>query len=132
MFTMQAPYPGPQTTTLMPNPEFGDGENLVAEVSKKIAMDGTLYSYVKRKGRRKLQWTFSLSRNKGLEVRAFIQSYFASKILVTDHNNRKWTGHFVNNPFEFETDRRSAPAIAPMPRGERQRITIEFEGEEIT
>lgn len=132
MFTLQAPHPGLQTTTVMPSPEFGDSENLVAEVSAKRAMDGTLYTYVKRKGRRRLQWTFGLSRNKGLEVRAFIQSYFASKIMVTDHNGRKWVGYFVNNPFEFDTDRRSAPAIAPMPRGERQRITLEFEGDEVT
>jgi hypothetical protein len=132
MFTLQAPYPGLQTTTVMPSPEFGDSENLVNEVSVRHAMDGTLYSYVKRKGRRRLQWSFRLSRNKGLEVRAFIQAYFASKILVTDHNDRKWVGNFTNNPFEFDTDARAAPAIPPMPRGERQRITIEFEGEEIT
>jgi hypothetical protein len=132
MFMLQAPYPGLQTSTVIPNPDFGDGENLAVELNKKHAMDGTLFTYVKRKGRRKLSWTFSLTRNKGLELRAFIQSYFASKLLVTDHNDRRWVGLLVNNPFEFETDRRSAPAIAPMPRGERQRITIEFEGEEIT
>jgi len=132
MFMLQAPYPGLQTTTVMPSPEFGDGENLVVVVDKKHAMDGTLYTYVKRGDRRKLSWTFGLTRNKGLELRAFIMSYFASKILATDHNGRKWVGNFLNNPFEFETDRRSAPAIAPMPRGERQRITIEFEGEEVT
>ena len=128
MFTLQAPYPGLQTSTVMPNPDLGDSENLVAEVNKKHSMDGTLYTYVKRKGRRKLHWTFALSRNKGLEVRAFLQAYFASKILITDHNARRWVGHFTNNPFEFESDRRAAPAIAPMPRGERQRITLEFEG----
>ena len=132
MFTLQAPHPGLQTSVVLPNPEWGDSENLVAEVNKKHAMDGTLFTYVKRKGRRKLSWTFGLSRNKGLELRAFLQSYFASKVQVTDHNERVWIGHFVNNPFEFETDRRAAPAIAPLPRGERQRITIEFEGEEIT
>ncbi len=132
MFMLQAPHPGLQTTTVMPSPEFGDGENLVVVVDKKHAMDGTLYTYVKRNSRRKLSWTFGLTRNKGLELREFILSYFASKILVTDHNGRRWAGNFLNNPFEFETDRRSAPAIAPMPRGERQRITIEFEGEEVT
>lgn len=132
MFTLQAPYPGLQTSTVMPNPEFGDSEHLVVEVNKKRAMDGTMYTYIKRKGRRQLQWTFGLTRNKGLEVRAFIQSYFASKVLVTDHNGRQWAGNFVSNPFEFDTDRRSAPAIAPMPRGERQRITLVFEGVEIT
>jgi len=132
MFTFQAPYPGLQTTSLLPNPKFGDSENLTDEVSTKRACDGTLYTYVKRKERRKLSWTFRLTRNKGLEVRAFIQSYFASKVLVTDHNGRKWVGNFTNNPFEFETNRRAAPAITPMPRGESPRITIEFEGEEIT
>jgi len=130
MFQLQGPLPGVQTTSLLPNPEFGDGENLVAQVSTKRAMDGTLYTYVKRKQRRRLQWTFQLTRNKGLELRAFIQSYFASRIRVTDHHGRVWVGNFVNNPFEFETDRRAAPAIAPMPRGERQVITLEFEGEE--
>jgi hypothetical protein len=132
MFMLQAPYPGLQTSTVMPSPEFGDSENLVVEIDKKHALDGTLFTYVKRKGRRKLQWTFGLTRNKGLELRAFLQSYFASRVLVTDHNERRWAGYFVNNPFEFDTDRRSAPAISPMPRGERQRITLVFEGEEIT
>ena len=131
MFKMQAPYPGVQTSTVMPSPDFGDSENLIIEVDKKLAMDGTMFTYVKRKGRRKLQWTFSLTRNKGMEVRAFIYSYHSSAILITDHNDRKWFGYFTSNPFEFETDKRAAPAIHPMPRGEGQMISIEFEGEEI-
>lgn len=130
MFTLQAPHPGLQTTTIMPNPTFGDGESLRAEVTIKRTMDGTRYTYVKRKGGRKLQWTFRLTRNKGLEVRAFIQSYFASSVKVTDHTGRIWIGKFVNNPFEFATPSRAAPAITPMPRGETQTITIEFEGDE--
>ena len=130
MFTFEAPYPGVVTTSILPNPKFGDGENLKVSVTTKRAMDGTRYTYVKRKGGRKLQWTFKLTRNKGLELRAFIQSYFASKIKVTDHNDRVWVGHFVINPFEFDTPSRAAPAITPMPRGENQVITLEFEGEE--
>jgi len=130
MFTFEAPYPGVVTTSILPNPKFGDGENLKVSVTTKRAMDGTRYTYVKRKGGRKLQWTFKLTRNKGLELRAFIQSYFASQIKVTDHNDRVWVGHFVINPFEFDTPSRAAPAITPMPRGENQVITLEFEGEE--
>jgi len=130
MFTLQAPYPSLQTTSILPNPVFGDAENLRVSVSMKHTMDGTRYTYVKRKGGRKLQWTFKLTRNKSLELRAFIQSYFASKIRVIDHNDRVWVGHLVNNPFEWSTDNRAAPAITPMPRGESQTITLEFEGEE--
>lgn len=131
MFRLQAPYPPLQTTTLLPNPEFGDGENLAVSVTVKRAMNGTVRTYVKRKdGRHKFQWTFVLTRNKALELRAFIQAYFASKVKITDHNGRVWIGNLINNPFEFDSPRRAAPPIAPMPRGEAQTITLEFEGVE--
>jgi hypothetical protein len=130
MFTIQAPYPKLQTTTLLPNPQFSDSEGSMLSVSRKRAMDGTRYSYVKRKGATRLMWPFHLTRNKGLELRAFIQSYFASVIRVTDHNGRTWVGHFINNPFEFDTPESARPAIAPLPRGELQAIQIEFEGVE--
>lgn len=131
MFEISAPYPGLQTTSLLPNPEFSDTEALTDSVSLKRAVDGTLYTYVKTKGgRRKMTWTFRLTRNKGLELRAFLKSYFASKVYVVDHNARKWVGHFTNNPFEFTTDRKSGPAIQDWPRGESQTVTLEFEGVE--
>lgn len=131
MFQFAAPYPALQTTTLLPSPQFGDQEGLLDTVTRKTAADGTRYTYVKRRnGRRKLKWTFWLTRNKGLELRAFIQSYFASRVLATDHNNRVWVGNFTNNPFEFDTPEAAMPAIPPMPRGERMVIDIEFEGTE--
>jgi hypothetical protein len=91
-------------------------------------MDGTRYTYVKRKNRRKLLWSFRLTRNKGLELRAFIYAYFASQIVITDHLDRVWRGHIVGNPFEFNTSDKAGPAINPMPRGETQTIELEFEG----
>jgi len=131
MFTLAAPYPMLQTTTLLPNPQFSNQEGLTATVTRKPAMDGTRYTYVKRKGdRRKLKWTFRLVRNKGLELRAFLFAYFASTVKVIDHDGRVWVGNFTNNPFEFETTARAAPAIAPMPLGESQMIDLEFEGVE--
>ena len=130
MFRLQAPYPALQTTTVLPHPQLGGGENLMVEVAAKRAMDGTLYTYVKRKGRHRLLWIFRLTRNKVLELRAFIQSYFASTIKVKDHTDRVWLGNLVNNPFEFDTAARAALAIPPMPRGEAVLITLEFEGVE--
>jgi hypothetical protein len=127
---MEAPYPMLQTLTVMPNPQFSDQETNLNTVTRKLAMDGTRYTYVKRRTRRKLLWSFRLSRNKALEVRAFFMSYFASKIRITDHRGRVWLGYFTSNPFEFDTPERAAPAISPMPRGESQTIDIEFEGEE--
>ena len=125
---MQAPYPLLQTTSLLPNPKFSDSEALAVTVSRKTAIDGTRYTYIKRKGRRALKWSFKLSRNKALELRAFIQCYFASPIRIIDHDGRVWLGNFVGNPFEFDTSERAAPAIAPMPRGEGVHIEISFEG----
>ena len=131
MFQLSAPYPLLQTTTLLPNPQFSDSEALMVVVNRRTAMDGTRYTYVKRKdNRRKLLWTFRLTRNKALELRAFVYAYFASKVKVIDHNNRVWVGNFTNNPFEFDTPERSAPAISPMPRGEAQVIELAFEGVE--
>jgi hypothetical protein len=130
MFTLEAPYPSIATTVLLRNPQFSDGEGLAVAITRKLAMDGTRYVYVKNKGRRVLKWSFKLTRNKALELRAFIQSYFAKQIKVTNHNDRVWVGHFTNNPFEFDTFERAGPAINPMPRGENVRIEIQFEGVE--
>lgn len=130
MFSFQAPYPLIQTTSVLPNPHFSDGEGLSVSVSRQMAMDGTKYVYVKTKERRTLKWSFKLTRNKAMELRAFIQCYFASKIRITDHNNRVWVGYFVNNPFEFDTVSHAGPAISPMPRGESVAFDLQFEGEE--
>jgi len=129
-FQLEAPYPGIQTTSILANPQFSNGEGLADSVASKRATDGTLYTYVKRRnGRRKLNWTFLLVRPKALELRAFLTSYFASDVRVTDHSGRVWIGNFTNNPFEFTTDRRAAPDRGDL-RGELQTITLEFEGVE--
>jgi hypothetical protein len=118
-----------QTVTLLPSPQFGDGVALLDTVTRKLAMDGTLYTYVKRRaGRRKLTWQFKLSRNKALELAAFIRAYFASQVMVVDHLARVWVGNFTSNPFEFDTTDMARPAIAPLPRGEMVDINLEFEG----
>lgn len=131
MFLFEAPMPAVEASIFLPNPAFGDNESLTDSVQVKRAMDGTLYSYIKTKnGRRRLQWSFRMTRNRALQLRQFILTYAASQIRVTDHNNRVWVGYFTINPFEFNTPQRAAPAISPMPRGETQEITIEFEGVE--
>ena len=129
MFTLQAPYPAIQTTSLLPNPKFSDTEALTETLQLKIAMNGTLRTYIKTKGvREKLQWNFRLTRNKALEVQAFMRSYHASKVKVTDHNDRVWIGNFTNNPVELDTVSRAAPAVQTLPRGEYVEFTLEFEG----
>ncbi len=125
MLKLEAPYPAIQTTSFFPNPQLGDSENLTDEVITKRAMEGTLYTYVKTKNsRRRLVMEFIMGRMKALELKAFIRSYFASKMRLTDHLDRIWIGNLVNDPFEFST-----PGLAKEYAGRvKQTITLEFEG----
>lgn len=107
-----------QTTTVLPNPEFSDSEALTGEVAIKRTVNGETYTYVKSKNnRRRLLFRFRLTRPKSLELKAFIIAYFSSPITLIDHEEQKWFGNILNNPFEFE-------ALT----GEEQNITLEFEG----
>ena len=58
MIVLQAPHSLIQTTTILPDPEWNDGEGIMSTMSLNSAEDGTLYSYVKRTDRRKLGYTF--------------------------------------------------------------------------
>ncbi len=114
---LQAPYPLVQTTTLLPDPDFSDSEGSVDEVAQKRSMTGILRTSVKTKNnRRRLTMSFTLARLKGLELRAFIQAYFYSKIRLTDHLDQVWIGNFTDNPFSFESNK------------EMQNIQLTFEG----
>ncbi len=124
MFILRAPYPYVTTTTVMPSPRWSDSKALGAIVNRMRAMDGTLYTYVNSKnGRRIYQWSFELARNKALELREFLDSYFSYKIQITDHNDDVLIGYIRNNPFDFEGLGRAAG----WPGDETMTITLEFE-----
>lgn len=107
-----------QTTTILPNPQWNDSENLTVNIITKRAMNGNLYTYVKTKNeRRKLLMRFELTRQKAMELRAFIRVYYQSKIRLTDHEGQTWIVNFMNNPFEFSTSSM-----------EWKNIQLEFEG----
>lgn len=112
-----APYPTVQTISKFPNPELSDSERNTATVNF-IRTEDALYSYVKKKGgRRHIQMRFTLTRSKALEMRAFVDSYFASVIELTDVEGVRWVGNIMTNPNEFETIGRGL-----------QSLTLDFEG----
>jgi hypothetical protein len=122
---LSAPYPLVVTTTLLPNPQLGDSEALSDTVAIRRAMDGTMYSYVKRGLRRKLLFDFDLSRMKALELEAFVRAYQASKVLLVDHLSQSWVGHLTGNPVELEGTKRALKSFG----NERMSVRLEFEGE---
>jgi len=130
-FTLQAPYPSIQTTSVLPNPTFGNSEGVVQSQNIKRSIDGTVRTYIKRAGRRKMAWSFVLTRNKAVELREFAHSYHASKILAEDHDGRRYAGYIMNNPLEITSLGRAAPGRQNL-NGEHWEVTIEFEGIPVT
>lgn len=127
-FTLVAPIPLTETTTVLPNPNFGDQEGATGELNILRTVKGGRRTYVISKDRRKLRWDFTLSRNKALELFEFYRSYNAERISIEDHNERRWVGVITNNPFEIQMDRRGLPTRQNWPVGELCAVTIEFEG----
>ena len=137
-FRLLSPVPLIETETVLPNPTFGDSENPTVELSILRTINGNRRTYVKTKTsqlpvttigpRRRLSWTFRLTRNKALEVFEFYRAYNSQPIFINDHNNRGWVGWIINNPFEIEMSRRGTPTVQGWPTGETCQVTIEFEG----
>ena len=112
---ISAPYPLLQTTSILPSPEFSNQEGLRVELDTHRAIDGTVRTYVKKKfrQRRRLFWTFRLTRNKAIELREFLLSYHSSEFLVDDHEGRRWRAYVLNNPVEITMAKKAGPARAP-------------------
>lgn len=124
-FLLKAPYPGVQTTTLLPSPRWGDSKSLTSTIVTMRSMNGQLYTYVKsRDGRKKFRWDFEIARNKALELREFINSYQGALIQVIDHDGDEWIGYLRNNPFEFIGAGRAGEG---WPGGEIMNVSLEFE-----
>lgn len=107
-----------QTTTLLPNPQWSDSENILDDIMIKRQLGGGRFTYIKTKdNRRRLVFNIKMSRLKALELRAFIQTYFASTVTLIDHIEQLWIGNFTINPFDFTSI--NADIIE---------ISLEFEG----
>lgn len=121
---LQAPYPDIQTTSILPNPKASDFQNQTHSLDVHRSMNGVKYTYVKSKPDRRLTMNFTLSRMKALELREFIRSYYRSRILLTDHNNVRWSVVFADNPFDIEGTGRAFG----WPGNEANSIQLRFEG----
>lgn len=115
---LQAPYPALTTTVILPEPQFSDQESQTHGMTIKRAIDGTRRTYLRTTGgRRRLLWSFTLTRAKGLELRQFIRDHHSSRVRVIDHNDRAWVGWLMNNPVELN-----------QPGRDGMTTTLEFEG----
>jgi hypothetical protein len=121
---LSAPHPQNQTTTILPNPVWDDSVNLKDSLSIKRASDGTMFTYVKSAAsRRRLVMSFDLTLYKGMELQAFLRTYYASRLYIQDHLGSQWVGYAVGNPFEFETSERGSSGGG----GESMNVQLELE-----
>lgn len=123
-FILQAPLPAIQTTSLLHSPLFSDSEAVRQSVGIKRAMDGTKFSYVKSNPRSKLNYSFTITRMKALELQAFIKVYYRADVRIVNHKGEVWDCNFTSNPFESTGNGRAGG----LPGNEVVDITLEFEG----
>ena len=125
MLRIQGPFPAYKTTVLLPSPEMGNQKNLASTVQTLRTMDGTLYTYIKRKRNRKVHhWEFITSRDKSQEVKAFADAYMGNVVRIIDHEEVSHIGHLKVNPIELTGEGRAGgwPGVP-----EAYRFTLELE-----
>jgi len=125
MFRIQGPFPGYKSTVIVPNPEMGNSKNLASSVQTLRTMDGTLYTFIKRKRGRKIhKWEFITSRDKAQEVKAFFDAYISNVIRIVDHEDTAHIGYMTLNPIELQGGGR-AGGYPGVPEAYRFNIQLE-------
>jgi len=119
---LQAPYPQVAASVILPSAEFNDKENALGDMKIKRAMDGTRRTYVYRSNDRRLAYTFDMTREKGLELQDFLETYNAEHLRLQNWKGEIWDVQLLTNPLEFTQNRRHDP------NGANCAINLEFEG----
>ena len=119
---IEAPYPAPYVTMVLPNPKLDNTKGLTSNISALYTEDGTVYTYVtKRSGKKKYLWSFSVSADKANEVYGFFDHFSGQKLRV-EWQGVYYIGYIVNNPIEV----RYVERAGGWPGGELVQFTIEF------
>jgi hypothetical protein len=125
---LTAPYESPAVTTRLPNPEFGDYDAPMNEITIAKSMNNTLRTFLKSKdGRRKLNFTFNLTRGKAIELYEFYRAHIDDYIKIEDHRDRTWKGKFSVNPIDLESTRSITGGSVPVTGDSYCRVILEFE-----
>jgi len=118
----QAPFEFIQASMVTPSPLMGDTENLISDLVLRRSMAGTRRTYVKSSSNRRLKYTFSVDRPKGLEMEAFFSAYNGSTIKMINWKGEVWKLKLISNPLDYVQTRRAEP------NGDKTEVNIEFEG----
>lgn len=103
-------------------PELNDGEGNTGKIVLQRTINGGTYTYARRSGTGKLNYTFETDSFKALEMRRFALDCMSEPIWLENWKGEIWVGYFVNNPFELTSKGSSKPC------GDRYTFNVEFEG----
>jgi hypothetical protein len=112
----------PGWNVALPNPELGDTQDQLGKVVVKRSINNGVYSYIKRSELQKLSYTIRMTRNKSLELQAFVDANIANAITLTTYQGEVWIVKITNNPIDF------VPKDRWYPTRERVDVTIDFTG----
>jgi len=105
---LRAPFAGPTTVLLLPNPILENEEAVEQAVNHRLAMDGTNYTYVKTSVNRRLTLTFeNQGRGKLVEVQEFYKAFVGERMRLKDWRNDEWNVVFEEAPLDFTTEGRA-------------------------
>ena len=106
-FRIEAPYPAIASTVLLPQPTIGNNMGLLSSVVVIKMEDGTRRSFIKSGGGKKRhQWSWTMSRDKMEEFQDFVRRYRGDKMKIT-WRDREIIGKCNLSPVEFRGDGRA-------------------------
>jgi hypothetical protein len=116
---LQAPFDSRQVSVVLPNPLWGDTENITSEMSLRRSMNGRKVTHVKTNKNRRVNYTFRLlDKPKALELLEFCRYYNSDLIRLQNWKGEIWKVNLLTNPIDFVQTRRYGTDVA-----------LEFEGE---
>lgn len=120
-FRLEAPYPASASTVLLPQPEMGNNQGLLSQVTVIKMMDGSRRTFVKKaEGKQRHRWDFLISRDKMEELTDFVTRYRGARLRIV-WRDRIIIGKFGINPIELTGQGRAGGWAG----GEAYQVTIE-------
>ena len=122
---LQAPFDSISASIILPNPLLDDSENLISNITLRKSMNNVMYTYVKSSSSRVLRYTFTLNRNKALELQNFFRDHHSNSIRMDNWKGETWKVKVKSNPLDFVKNTRYSPT------GPRVDVSLEFEGDRV-
>ena len=125
MIVFKAPCPNFIHSIVLPNPKLGNSETRIRELDIKRTIDGTLYTYAKNTSNFRLVYQIEMTRQKSLELKAFISRYTGFTWEMINHKDVRYKVKFLSD-FILQNFKRSWYKPDD-PLGSQEAVTVDIE-----